>query len=398
MKTNKKIEDFKGKNVYIFGFGVAGKWLRDYLGDDVKGFIDNNLKKNKSTYQDTVVYSPDQAKEIINPDDVIIISVLDIVDIIPVLNKKLPNINWFALGIYLNSQKVLGNLTGESDEYLEYTLKAVEACHKSYLSEDRRFIHSVDVVISEKCTLNCVDCSNLMQYYEEPKNLSYELIVDDFESLTRTINHIYEIRLIGGEPFANKDIYRIIDYFLANQKISKLVIYTNATIPLKENLMSKYSDPKIVFSITDYGDLSKNTKKVTDVLDNSNIAYRALPPNNWTDSAKIFDHNRSEESMIEIFENCCGKNLFTLMYGKLYRCPFSSNAERLNAIPQVSENSVKVDSSLDEIEYFLNDIPYIPACNFCNGRSHNAPEIIPAIQSKDKLPYKKYFPIAKDQT
>lgn len=395
MKPNKIIEYVNDKSVYIFGFGVAGKWLRDQIENNVKGFIDNNLKKNKSSYNDTIVYSPDQVAKLICEEDLIIISVLDIVDVVPVLNKKLPNIKWIALGSHLDSQIVNNNLTGESDEYIEYTLKAVEVCHKSFLSEDRRFIHSVDIVISEKCTLNCVDCSNLMQYYEDPKNLSYELIVDDFENLTKTINHIYEIRLIGGEPFANKDIYKIIDYFLENQKISKLVIYTNATIPLKESLLTNYSDPKLVFSITDYGDLSKNTKRVTDVLDKLDIAYRALPPNNWTDSAKINDYKRSNESMLEIFENCCGKNLFTLMYGKLYRCPFSSNAERLQAIPIDPKNSVNVNASLDEIEYFLNDIPYIPACNFCKGRSHDAPEIVPAIQSKNKLPYKKYIPISK---
>jgi len=45
MKPNKIIEYVNNKNVYIFGFGVAGKWLRDQIGDNVKGFIDNNLKK-----------------------------------------------------------------------------------------------------------------------------------------------------------------------------------------------------------------------------------------------------------------------------------------------------------------------------------------------------------------
>ena len=79
------------------------------------------------------------------------------------------------------------------------------------------------------------------------------------------------------------------------------------------------------------------------------------------------------------------------MYGKLYRCPFASNAERLHAIPLDKKNGVSLDASLDEIINYTNEIKYIPACNFCNGRSHDAPEIIPAIQAKGKLPYKKYY-------
>ena len=63
-----------------------------------------------------------------------------------------------------------------------------------------------------------------------------------------------------------------------------------------------------------YGNLSKNTDKVIGVLKEMNIAYRALPPNNWTDSATIKDRKRSETSMIDIFERCCGKNLFTIMF------------------------------------------------------------------------------------
>ena len=41
--------------------------------------------------------------------------------------------------------------------------------------------------------------------------------------------------------------------------------------------MKEYVTPKLVFSITDYGDLSKNTNKVTDLLSEMNIAYRAFP-------------------------------------------------------------------------------------------------------------------------
>ena len=177
-------------------------------------------------------------------------------------------------------------------------------------------------------------------------------------------------------------------------KITKLVIYTNATIPLKGDLMKKYVTPKLVFSITDYGALSKNTNKVIDLLDEMNIAYRALPPNNWTDSAVIKDQKRSEDGMIDIFERCCGKNLFTIMYGKLYRCPFVSNAERLHAIPFDDKNGVSLESSIEEIVEYTSGIKYLPACNFCNGRSHDAPEIIPAIQAKEKLPFKKYINIA----
>ena len=158
--------------------------------------------------------------------------------------------------------------------------------------------------------------------------------------------------------------------------------------------MKKYVTPKLVFIVTDYGDLSKNTTKVTDLLSEMNVAFRSLPPNNWTDSAGIGDQKRTEDGMIDIFERCCGKNLFTIMYGKLYRCPFTANAERLHAIPFNSKNGISLKASIDDIVEYTSGIKYLPACNFCNGRSHDAPEIIPAIQAKGNLPFKKYINIA----
>ena len=382
---------FIDKNIWIYGFGSAGKWASDNINANIKGFIDSGSAKHKLKYKNLNVISPDEAKSLVQKDDIILITVLDIQDVIPVLNEKLKNIKWIAIGKELNDQKAINNTTGDTDDFVEYTLKAVELCHKNYLSNNKKFLHSVDIVISEKCSLNCKDCSNLMQYYKNAQNINYEMITEDFEKLSKKMDHIFEVRLIGGEPFMNKDIYRIIDYFLDNKKITNLVVYTNATIPLKAELMKKFSTPKLVFSITDYGNLSKNTQKVIDVLKLENIPYRSMPPNNWTDSAVIKDQKRTEEGMIDIFKRCCGKNLFTIMYGKIYRCPFVSNAERLHAIPYDKKNGVSLDASLEEIINYTNEIKYIPACNFCNGRSHDAPEIIPAIQAKGKLPYKKYY-------
>ncbi len=385
------MKEIHEKDIWVFGIGAAGKWASDNVNSNVKGFIDSGSAKQHLKYNNLDVFSHEEASNKIKEEDLILITVLDIQDVIPVVKRKFPNNKWMALGELLNNQEPINNLTEDTDEFVKYTLNAVEICHKNYLSKNTKFLHSVDIVISERCSLNCKDCSNLMQYYEKAKNIDYNMIVEDFEKLSSKLDHIFEVRLIGGEPFMNKDIYKIIDYFLDNKKISNIVVYTNATIPLKAELMKKYSTPKLVFSITDYGSLSKNTQKVIDVLKENDVPYRSMPPNNWTDSAIIRDQKRTEESMIDIFDRCCGKNLFTIMYGKLYRCPFVSNAERLHAIPYNDKNGISLDASLDEIINYTSNIKYIPACNYCNGRSHDAPEITPAIQAKGKLPFKKYY-------
>ena len=385
--------DIQKNNVWIFGFGAAGKWASDNINSNVKGFIDSGAAKHGHKYSDLVVYSPDEAQKLIEGDDVILVTVLDIQDVIPVIEANFPNNQFFAIGDFFDNEKANLNHTEASDEFIEYSLKAVEMCHKSYLRKDRQFLHSVDVVISEKCSLNCKDCSNLMQYYKSTKNLTYDTVVEDFDRMMGKIKHVYEVRLIGGEPFMNKDIYKIIEYLTKCPKITKLVIYSNAMVPIKPEYQNILRDKKVVFALTNYEDYAKNAKntlRVTESLDAIGVAYRLHPPETLTDSGVIKDFKRTIDENKKLFSDCCGKNLLTVTDGKLYRCPFAANADRLNAVPKSNLNSVSVKASTNEITNYISKIDYLPACNWCKGRSWDSPEIIPAVQTVKPISYVKY--------
>ena len=387
-KINKLISEYK--DIYIYGFGTAGKWLSGNLGKNIIGFIDSDIKKVGKIFNGFKVYSLEQAKRIVKKDSLVITTVLDIQDVISKL-ESLPNDEWVALGNYLKNTKVKNNpIASEDDSYVEYSLKAVESCHKSYFSKNKLFLKSIDIIITERCSLKCKDCSNLMQYYKKPINISSQEILDNFDDLIRNVDHVYEVRLIGGEPFMNKDIYKIIEKISSQEKITKVVVYTNATIPLKKEEIKTLMNPKIVFSITDYGNLSRNTKKVIDFLSANNIPFRDHPPENWTDCGVIFDFKRTLPEMEKLFTDCCGKNLLTLTDGKLYRCPFAANADRLKGIPLDKGNSVSVNAKRNKIKKYTSDIKFIPACNYCMGRSYDAPKIEPAIQTKKPIDFKVY--------
>lgn len=376
--------------VLIYGFGLAGKWLSDNISADIIGFVDTDYKKVGKSHNGHKVLSIPEVIAISNDDVTIVITVIDIQDVLSIV-EKIPHSGWIALGLFLGDQKVANHssLEDQSEKFIEYALKAVEDCHKGYFSKDKLFLRSIDVVITEKCSLKCKDCSNLMQYYEAPINIAYEEIIRDFDELTNSVDEIYEIRLIGGEPFMNKDIYKIIEYLVDSPKVTKLVVYSNAMVPIRLEHKEIVTNPKVVFSLTDYGSLSKNTKKVTDALDDLGVAYRLHPPENWTDSGTIFDFKRSIPECKELFKECCGKNLLTVTDGKLYRCPFAANADRLKAIPKDEANYVAVNSSSSAIRDYVSNIDYLPACNFCKGRSFGAPEIVPAQQAEKPLQYIK---------
>ena len=56
-------------------------------------------------------------------------------------------------------------------------LAVCKKSHEFYFDESKTYMRSLDVMITTKCSLKCRNCSNLMQYYQDPKNTSLEKII-----------------------------------------------------------------------------------------------------------------------------------------------------------------------------------------------------------------------------
>ena len=87
-----------------------------------------------------------------------------------------------------------------------------------YISSGALTIKNLDVQVTERCSLKCSNCSNLMQYYERPVNEDLGLLFSTLDRFMECIDKIYEFRVLGGDPFMNKEVYKI---------INKLVEYNN---------------------------------------------------------------------------------------------------------------------------------------------------------------------------
>ena len=283
------------------------------------------------------------------------------------------------------------------NNFVEYAVDTCILCHNSYLNPDKLFLRSVDIIITERCSLKCKDCSNLIQYYSKPTDCNSEGLGKSLDSFLSIVDEVNEFRVIGGEPFMNKDFDSTIKRLVDEPKVKKIVIYTNGTIIPKEDKMDCLKNDKILLFITDYGVLSRNLEALTQKLSDNDISFYVQKANGWTDCSKISKHYRNIQQQKEIFRNCCAKNTFSLLEGKLYRCPFSANANKLRAVPNFKEDYINIlDESIDVMEMknkireFLLEKKFLEVCDYCNGRSFGDPEIEPAIQIKKPLEYKRY--------
>ena len=275
-------------------------------------------------------------------------------------------------------------------EHVKYLIRTVLHHHDNYLHPERLTVPSMDLMITERCSMKCMDCSNLMQYYEHPENADVAAMLGWLDALHARMDEIYEYRVIGGEPFMHKELHTVVSHICAQPKVRQVSIFTNATILPRENQWAAFTHPKVRFYITEY-DLSRQLAPLRAALDARGIAYVSERANGWTDCASLKKHDRTQAENEALWTACCAKNLATLADGRLYRCPFAANAAKLRAVPDYREDYLMVENAgREEVRAFLRDKTMISTCDHCNGRSYGDAVITPALQTKVPLKYVKY--------
>ena len=92
-----------------------------------------------------------------------------------------------------------------------------------------------------------------------------------------------------------------------------------------------------------------------------------------------------------MFKACCVNDVFTLLHGKLYHCPFSANVTNLKALFASDKEYVDIKNSKKnelkaELKNFIFGRPYLEACKLCLGRDFTQELVEPAIQLRKNIP------------
>ncbi len=405
--------------VYIFGADIAGKAIANLLKRseiNISGFLDNNRNKCLVELDGVKVHHADLLSKI-DKESVILIASTYVADIIAQVEAQ-GFYNWAPISFIIDHYKdadfrsiIAGDLQknhsgGEfTKDFVEFAISNMVNSQKKYLSSNLLFIRSVDLVLTEKCSLKCKDCANLMQYYQQPVNISKQELAEDLEDLMVVADEINEIRIIGGEPMMNKDFHDVSLKAASFEKVNKVVIYTNGTICPPDTKLELLKNEKIFVFITTYGELSRNGEKLRKKLDDFGIQHNYQPAYGWTECGGIKVWGRTAKDNAEIFRNCCAKHFTTMTDGKLFRCPFSANAERLMAIPQADSDFVSVRGARNNVSqvknlkkkliWYLRQKPVLAACDSCNGRTYGDAEITPGIQTKQPIEYLQFERVTK---
>jgi organic radical activating enzyme len=333
----------KSNSYIICGAGEVGKQILKALrakGKTVLGFTDKDPALIGTRIDGVLVYDIKQVKyERSYADPVYVISVVSIGSVVKELVAQGIS-RWCSGGIFL---------TGECG----WEEESCKIAHMAYLNPNHKFMRSLDVMITEKCSLRCRDCSNLMQYFKQPMNYDTVTVIKDMDKVVGEVDEIMEVRILGGDAFMHPEWERIARHAAGYEKVKRVVVYTNGVIVPRSFPL----DAKISYAITDYGKKSKNIDRLKNNLEICNIRYRVSRPDKWIDCAKIGKHERTKEENEKLFQGCVANNLVTLVKGKLFKCPFAAGIYLLGV--------------------GLGDDP----CDWCEGRDLSR-TIKPAVQIK----------------
>ena len=262
-----------------------------------------------------------------------------------------------------------------------------------YKYPEKKYVPNIDAMVTERCSLRCESCANLMQYYKKPKNINIDELCDSIEIFLNRIDKLLGLRILGGEPFVNSEFIKIIQKFKNNPKIERIEIYSNGTIFPDEKVLEYLKESKIIIFFSDYGELSRKLEQWIDWCTDNRVRYFVSKEEFWQDCGKLERHECDRYELMDIYSNCECRNIPTILNNRLYNCAYAANAANLGAMykEEMQKDSLEISDKLsgEDIMKFLFERKYLEACRYCNGRNLQRAAIKAHIQTKTPLEYEE---------
>lgn len=257
------------------------------------------------------------------------------------------------------------------------------------INKEMTTLDNVDVMITEKCTLRCKNCSLFIPYYNKPKEFSREDIVESIEVLSNSVDVIENITIMGGEPLLHKELVDICEKIAELSNVIQIKIVTNGTILPNVETLSALKKYVTSFLISDYNHLSREKDTLIEALKREGIHYAVFGDEvKWFKNTDIKRHNKSQSDNQKIFEQCFWKKKYLLKNGKISNCQVSYFGDE-NLLMDNHEDVINLlnhDESISkEIKQMIENKTYVCACDYCDIWKEIP--VIKAEQTKNKLTF-----------
>jgi organic radical activating enzyme len=238
-------------------------------------------------------------------------------------------------------------------------------------------IFQSDVLVTEKCNLNCSHCNMFIPHFEMPKHRELDTMIKDIDSYFNIVDYVSVFHLVGGEPFLHPQIENVIQHILSNyiDKIDKFIITTNGSIAPKSSTIELLKSSNVILSVSNYSDklqkLKTKVEKVIGIYKSNGIKHYVRNEIEWYDFGDLrVKKNLPTDKLIKHFDSCTAP-FRGLNDGKFYYCHLNTGAVLTKLFPLDKNDYVEIDkiSKEDLLKFDLGytDLGYITFCDNCNG-------------------------------
>lgn len=255
---------------------------------------------------------------------------------------------------------------------------------KALVYRDGKYIlRQIVVSVTERCTLKCKYCSQMMTRFEHPQDMDTHQVVKSIQNLLDCITYVQDLTLLGGEPLMNKELPQICKAageMKKQGKIKFISIVSNATIVPGEELLQVMKEYGIMIMFSDYGDLSVNMEKAQRACDEYGVQWRYAYSGGKSEE-KIQYWNKmstektdlTKEQLDNKFARCNSVYDCNMIYrGRYYFCSYSAFLSGLGIMKPEGNSFDLLNSSqtseerAQEYRRFMEIEKAIEGCYYCN--------------------------------
>lgn len=179
----------------------------------------------------------------------------------------------------------------------------------------------LEVAIAEDCNLNCRACSHFSPLANKEDRVTYEEFKRDIERMHELFPIIYTIRLLGGEPLLNRDVFNMAQYVRKYYPKTLIKIVSNGLLipSLDEDGLKQMKRNRVTFDISLYEPTAKIREKIEKKLNDTNVGYEFTE--GITSFRKRFNPVGDCDGNYRYQTCSIGKRCTYLFKGKLSGCP-----------------------------------------------------------------------------
>lgn len=248
-------------------------------------------------------------------------------------------------------------------------------------------LNKFSLVILTRCNLNCKLCCEYVPQNKPFPDMTLDEERNILDAMFEAVDHITTLHLTGGgEPFLHPYLAQMIDCAIDySDKYDKLMLFTNSTVPIKQELCDSIvrNKDKIIVQLSQYGINQEREQSVAKQLMDMGINCKIEKYygddqsfGGWIDFGKWEKYIRTPEELECIYQSCAimrhMKGNWRTRDGKVHWCSRSQRGMDLGLIP---------DNPNDYVDLFGNSTPeekraqfskianarFLSACDHCSG-------------------------------